>query len=149
MSAKLRLDQVDRALAGVGPNLPPLPPGGWLKTVREALGMTIRQLAARMGVPHTLVVQAERNEARDRITLAQLRRFAEALDCDLRYVLVPRTPLRDRIEQQAKAVARRQVAPVAHTMALEAQETRDTYTQSQIEDVTADLLRGTWSRLWD
>lgn len=149
MLANLRLDQVDRALSTVGSDIPPPPPGGWLKAVREALGMTIRQLAARMGIPHSLVVQAERNESNDRITLAQLRRFAEALDCELRYVLVPRTPLRDRIDQQAEAVARRQVAPVAHTMALEAQETRDSYTRSQIDDVKDELLRGRWSRLWD
>lgn len=149
MSTVLRLDQVDRALSNAGSNIPPPPPGGWLKAVREALGMTIRQLATRMGVPHTLVLQAERNESNDRITLMQLRRFAQALDCELRYVLVPRTSLRDRVDSQAEAVARRDVMPIAHTMALEAQETRDSYTRSQIEQVKGELLRGRWSRLWD
>jgi len=111
--------------------------------------MTIRQLATRMGVPHTLVLQAERNESSDRITLMQLRRFAQALDCELRYVLVPRTSLRERVDSQAEAVARRDVMPIAHTMTLEAQETGASYTRSQIEQVKAELLRGRWSRLWD
>ena len=128
----------------------PVPPrGGWIKAIREAIGMTTRQLAERLGLAQPTVVDAEKNEAAGRITLSQLRRLAGALDCELRYVLVPRIPLAERVDAQAERKAREQVASVAHTMALEAQGTDSEFQRRQIDEVKDELLRGRRSRLWD
>lgn len=149
-TADLRLDQVDRALASPAASaLPPVPPTGWLRAVRQALGMTSRQFARRAGLSLTATLAAERNEASGAISLAQLRRMAAALDCELRYVLVPRAPLRTRVEQRAEDIARRQVDAVSHTMALEAQDAGADFAARQIADVKAELLRGRRARLWD
>ncbi len=65
------------------------PRGGWLRAIRQALGMTTRQLARNVRVSRASVSEAERAESRSDITLTTLRRHAAALDCELVYVLLP------------------------------------------------------------
>ena len=69
------------------------PVHGWVKAIRQALGMTTAQLARRMGIRQPSVVALEQSEVRGTIELATLRRAAEALDCTLVYVLIPNKPL--------------------------------------------------------
>lgn len=125
------------------------PRGGWLKAIRTALGITTRQFAARVGLAHSTIVEAEQGEGAGTISLNQLRRLADALDCDLRYVLVPRTPLAARIDAQAESKARERVASIAHTMALEAQGTGSEFHKQQVAEAKDELLRGRRSKLWD
>ncbi len=66
------------------------PKEGWVRSLRKALGMSSPQLAKRLGISKSQTSQMERMEAEDRITLKQLRRVADSLDCDLIYALVPR-----------------------------------------------------------
>lgn len=143
----LRLHQLDDALRVS--SLPTPPRDGWLKAVRNALGMTTRQLAARLGLAQATIVQAEQSEAAETISLAQLRRLADALGCDLRYVLVPRTPLAKQVDVQAERKARERVSSISHTMALEAQRSGSEFEQRQVAAVKDELLRGRRSRLWD
>src|SRR5205814_3836994 len=69
------------------------PVRGWIKAVRESLGMTTAQLAKRLKVKQPTVVKMEQSEAKGTIELATLRRVAEALDCTLVYAFVPNKPL--------------------------------------------------------
>jgi predicted DNA-binding mobile mystery protein A len=146
----LKLRQLDATLGRLAASTMPAPPrSGWLKAIREALGITTRQLAGRVGLSHSTIVESEQGEAAETISLAQLRRLADALGCDLRYVLIPRTPLYEQVDAQAERKARERVAAVAHTMALEAQHTGSEFEQQQIAAVKDELLRGRRSRLWD
>src|SRR4029079_14724254 len=71
------------------------PPKGWIRAIRDALGMTGVQLASRLGVrPQTLNL-IEKSEAEGTIQLKTLRRAAEALDCTLVYALVPKGSLEE------------------------------------------------------
>ncbi|MBI2225187.1 MAG: helix-turn-helix domain-containing protein [Betaproteobacteria bacterium] len=107
-SNKLRLEQMDAILGDLKVRaLPPAPAGGWLRAIRQALGMTTRQLAARVGVQLSTLLTAERNEAAGTIGLNQLRRVAAALDCEVRYVVVPREPLKKRLEKRAEEKSRK------------------------------------------
>ena len=38
------------------------PPKGWIRAIRDALGMTISQLAKRIGVAHTRIIAIEKDE---------------------------------------------------------------------------------------
>lgn len=146
----LILHQVGQALASIERDaLPPAPPSGWIRAIREALGMTARQLAARVGVSLSTLLGAEKNEVAGTISLNQLRRVAAALDCELRYVLVPREPLRARLDRRAEEIARARVTGVAHSMALEAQDAGAQSRTLQIAELKEELLRGRRSRLWD
>jgi|SRR5580698_4406105 predicted DNA-binding mobile mystery protein A len=99
------------------------PPHGWIRAVREALGMSAAVLAARLGITAGAVTRLEQSEAANRIQLDTLRRAADALGCDLVYLLVPRRPLDAVVRDRARELARRQIAAVEQTMRLEDQAT--------------------------
>jgi predicted DNA-binding mobile mystery protein A len=84
----------------------------------------------------------------DRITLGQLRKLADGLDCELVYALVPRRPLTDVVQERARAIAMEEVGSVAHTMGLEDQRPGGERLRKQVERRTDELLRGRWSNLW-
>src|ERR1017187_6936977 len=87
------------------------PVRGWIKAIREALGMSTAQLAKRLGVKQPSVVAIEQSEAKGTIELATWRRGAEALDCTLVYAFVPKKPLELIIRDRARAFARRRREP--------------------------------------
>jgi predicted DNA-binding mobile mystery protein A len=75
-----------------------------------------------MKTNRSLIVQQEKAEADDRITLKSLRAFANALDCDLVYAFVPRAGnLQELVDARARAAAKTNVLGVEHSMALENQ----------------------------
>jgi predicted DNA-binding mobile mystery protein A len=121
------------------------PPRGWVRAVREALGMSTAVLAGRLGTTAGAVTRLEQSEAADRIRIDTLRGAANALGCDLVYVLVPRRPLSTVVRDRARQLARAQVAATEQTMRLEDQATGDT---TEMEDqITEQLLArgGLWS----
>jgi predicted DNA-binding mobile mystery protein A len=122
------------------------PPRGWIRAVREALGMSGAALGGRLGVTAGAVTRLEQSEAADRIRLDTLRRTADALGCDLVYVLVPRRPLTTVVRQRARELAHTQIAAVEQNMRLEDQATGAT---KEMEDqLTEELIErgGLWSQ---
>lgn len=125
------------------------PSRGWIKAIREALGMTTAQLASRLGVSQPRVVAIEKAEAQKAITLASLERTAHALDCRLVYTLVPRKPLDELVEDRAKAKAKQRLQWTSHSMALEAQTVTSTDQEEQLKRLTKKLLEKAGSELWE
>jgi predicted DNA-binding mobile mystery protein A len=119
----LRLKQLDRALAPFRPAASAARPvKGWVRAIREAMGISSADLARRMGTSRQLSLQQEKAEAEDRITLKSLRTLANALDCDFVYALVPRADsLEDLMSNRARMQAKKNVLGVEHSMALEDQ----------------------------
>lgn len=125
------------------------PPRGWIKAIREALGMTTAQMARRLGVSQPRVVAIEQAEAKGSITLETLERAAHALDCRVVYALVPQKPLEATVEDQAHRVARKRLQSTSHTMALEAQSVEKQDQAAQIERLSRQLQERSSSSLWD
>jgi len=119
----LRLKQLDRALEPYrAAREVPRPSKGWIRTIRQALGISSGELARRLGTSRQLPLQLEKGEAEDRVTLKSLRAAANALDCDLVFALVPRAgSMQELIENRARAEAKNRVLGVEHWMALENQ----------------------------
>jgi predicted DNA-binding mobile mystery protein A len=119
----LRLKQLDRALEPYrAAREVPRPSKGWMRSIRQALGVSSGELARRLGTSRQLPLQLEKGEAEDRITLKSLRAAANALDCDLVYALVPRAgSMQELIESRARTEAKNRVVGVEHSMALEDQ----------------------------
>ncbi len=119
----LLLKQLDRSLEPYrAARVVPRPPNGWIRALRQGLGVSSGELARRMGTSRQLPLQLEKSEADDRITLRSLRAIAGALDCDLVYALVPRAnSLQESIESRALSEAKARVLRVEHSMALEDQ----------------------------
>lgn len=73
----------------------------WVDYVRLGLGMSLVQLASRLGLAQSSVSQSIRLEKEGRITIEKLREVADAMDCDLVYGLVPRKKMEDIVRDQA------------------------------------------------
>lgn len=145
----LLLKQVDESLrAWREAELPRPPKGGWARTIRSALGMSTAALARRLGIAASSVRQLEKSEADGAITLRSLEKLADALNCDVRYALVPRKPLPEVLLDRARDVAKSNVDPVAHTMALEAQGVSEEHRHREIEIWARHILRGSRRDLW-
>ena len=67
------------------------PHRGWIRAVRDALGMSTTELARRLGVSQQRVTALEQGELRLSIQLNTLKRVANALDCELVYAQVPKS----------------------------------------------------------
>ena len=63
---------------------------GWVRSVRQAVGLPVGELARRLGVKRREVFRLESSERNERIGLGKLRKAAEALNCVLVYGVVPR-----------------------------------------------------------
>jgi predicted DNA-binding mobile mystery protein A len=153
MKAKeLRLLQMDAVLQDAASHpLPPRPPAGWLRSIREALGMTSAVLGERLGMTASGARKLEQAEAADAITLSTLRRVAEALDCELQYAIVPRRPLRQMRWQQALRLAEQWQQRSSRTMALEAQPiaSPSAAADERLKALAEEILRTSGTRLWD
>jgi predicted DNA-binding mobile mystery protein A len=113
--------------------------GGWIHALRQALGLSAAALGRRMSLAQQSVVQLEENEKIGAITLASLRRAAEALDAELIYAIIPRKNLRDTISERARELAKERVAPVAQSMQLEAQGISDKELSERIAELAREL----------
>ena len=122
------------------------PARGWIKAIREALGMTTAQLAKRLGVRQPSVVGLERSEEKGSIELASLRRVAEALNCSLVYALVPNQPLETTVRARARALLLRRRLPIEHTMVLEDQGVGEPVTERELDDFVRETSP---RRFWD
>jgi len=126
-----------------------VPRGGWVRAVREALGMSAAQLAARLNVTRQTIRDLEQSEATGKITVDSLNKLASAMGCRVIYALVPEKPLDEMQRERAKKIADSLVMPVSHSMKLEAQSISERDEQRQKDRVVRKLLAGNPRKLWD
>jgi predicted DNA-binding mobile mystery protein A len=131
----LRTRQLDRSLQPfLAARAISRPERGWLRAIREAIGVSASELARDMGTTRSLPLLLEKSEAENTITLKSLKAAANALDCELVYALVPRAgSIEELANQRFRTEARKYVADVEHSMALENQAAGHTEEAEQIE----------------
>jgi predicted DNA-binding mobile mystery protein A len=141
-------ERLDERLASAKPTeqLQP-PPRGWIRAIRDSIGMTGAQLGTRLGTTRQNVDKLEKAEASGAIQLQTLRKVAEALDMEFVYALVPRTSLDDMVRSRARRLAQRAIGRVSQTMKLEAQDTGTRDLEQRIDEYIRDELsdRELWS----
>ena len=143
--------QLDRRFADLKPfaDAAVRPARGWIRAIRDGLGMTTAQLAMRMGVKQPRIIELEIGEANGKITMQSLERAAEALGCRLVYALVPIKPLTESIETRAKLLARRRLDSIEQSMRLEDQGVADKARREEgVQRLIGELMRKP-ARLWD
>jgi predicted DNA-binding mobile mystery protein A len=142
--------QLDRRFSALDmASLAPRPSRGWVRAIRDALGLTVRQFGARLGKSHSTVVALEQGEVAGTLTLAGLQRAAEALDCTLHYVLVPNRPLSEMVQDRAPMMAEARLVRIHHTMRLENQALSEADLAAERDRLTDDYARHGGRRLWD
>ena len=137
--ARQRLDERLAFLKPANRLVPP--PKGWIRAIRDALGMTGPQFAARLNVTPQSVGDIEKSEAAGSIQLKTLSRAAEALGCTLVYALVPKMSLEDTVQMRARRIALAELQRVAHTMKLEDQGVGDADLEARIEAYLRDVIK--------
>lgn len=125
------------------------PQRGWVRALRDALGITGEQLAKRLGVSQPRIIKLEQAEVDGSLTLASLKTAAEAMNCTLVYALVPNAPLEDVLRHRAEIVADKQLKQTHHTMKLENQGLSTKELHKQRERLIEKYLEGNPRRLWD
>ncbi|MBC8089383.1 MAG: mobile mystery protein A [Phycisphaerae bacterium] len=137
--ARLRLDARLSPLRD-NKNATAVPRGGWLRAVRKALGMSMDDVAERLGITRSSVARMESSEQRETIQLDTLRRVARAMDCELAYVLIPKASLEQTVKKQRNKAAQQLSDKVRVHMALEGQEARDPSLDQWRLDRAAELV---------
>jgi predicted DNA-binding mobile mystery protein A len=146
---QLQIRQLDKQLERWrSPSKSPVPRGGWLRAIRHALGMSTSQFARRLDISQPRVLKLEKAEMDGSVTLASLRKAAEALGCEFVYAIVPREPLETMVHRQADHVARAELKSVSHSMALEKQHTGKKVESQQLKTLRERLITGPRRRLW-
>jgi predicted DNA-binding mobile mystery protein A len=141
------LDQRFKALRPLARN--PRPSKGWIRAIRDALGMTSAQLAHRIGVSQPRVIELEKSEASGTVTLNTLQRAAEALGCRLVYALVPDKSLEETVLERANQLAQQKLTAVQQTMRLEDQSVRSKKANDDVRRQFVEVLLKHPARLWD
>lgn len=124
------------------------PRDGWIKSIRQALGMTAAQLGKRLRMSPQSVLALEKREVAGSITLATLEKAAQALDCRVRVLFIPNHGIEETVYQRAMDRARDERNRIVHTMGLEGQGT------GVREALDLDKIAESWrtkrrTRLWD
>lgn len=136
---------LDKRLTALKPDGFGMPLRGWIRAIREALGMTSAQLARRMGVKQPTMVALEQSELKGTIQLASLRRAADAMNCTLVYALIPKGSLESIVHEQARKVARRRLRSVEHSMLLEEQNLPPADFEARLDALARELKpRSIW-----
>lgn len=141
--------QLERRLAPLRTMTLVPPPKGWMKAIRDSLGMTARQLASRMGVAPSRIPTIERAEVTGATTLRTLRQAAAAMNCTLVYAFVPIEPLDEMLRHRAVQKARKDITRLDHTMRLENQELLEPDLDAEEQRTISLILGGSLRGLWD
>ncbi len=123
---------------------------GWIQSIRLALGMSLRQLSERIGVSPSALNNFEKREQTEAISLASLKKVANAMDMELVYYLKPKQgSIYSTIQKQARIKALEILEQSNQTMKLENQETSIISQELEIERLTNEITSKRPLNLWD
>jgi predicted DNA-binding mobile mystery protein A len=146
--ARKQLDETLTRLAPLKKVIPP--PKGWIRAIRETLGMTGGQLAERLQTNKQRVSRIEQDEILDKLTLATLRGVADSLDCTLVYGLVPKHSLEQTIQDRATLLAQNRLTR-SHHLRLEktavSQEAQSEILETRVKDLVEEMPKALWEKL--
>jgi predicted DNA-binding mobile mystery protein A len=145
--ARQQLDKTLSDYAVLKQNAPPVK--GWIRAIREALGMSGKQLANRLKVSQPRIPRLEQDELSGVVSLKTMRQAAEAMDCVFVYAIVPRTTLEESVRAQARKVAEARAQRVSHSMLLEAQNLSDKEQRASLDAAVDELVREMPRELWE
>jgi len=142
----LKLRQVSAA-AKAGNPVPAEKIGRRLKDIRQALGMTQKQLAKRLKISQPLLSRIEDNAGS--CAVKTVAGVAAALECEFLCVISSRRTLEAMIREQAQIKAKKLVDRTFSNMALESQSPEDKAYAYQLKKLTDELAAAPGPELWE
>ncbi len=147
----LQLQQLDAKMKAIDlmRNTVP-PPSGWIRAIRQAIGMSLEQLGRKTGGSKQTILAMENREKLGSVTINTLREAAAAMDMELVYGFVPKDGSLDALlQRRAKEMAATIVGMASQTMQLEGQGISDERLQRAIKERAKEILDQTPKILWD
>lgn len=144
----LRRTQLDEFFKGLKALNLRAPKKGWVKEIREALGMSMQDLASRLGTIKQRIERIEKDEVSKKVTLESMKRVGAAMNCDFVYFFVPRTCLQATLKEQAVRAAEQITRNVSQTMDLEAQGTSDRSKSELISTLADEMILKEDRKIW-
>jgi predicted DNA-binding mobile mystery protein A len=126
-----------------------VPTKGWIRAIRDTLGMTGLQLAKRLDVHQQRIARLEQDEKLGKVTLNTMKKAAAALDCVFVYGIVPKESLEQMVRHQAEKVARKRMARSNQMMRLEKQELSEQEKAKAIQYLIDNIIETAPKSLWD
>ena len=148
---QLIIEQLDKKLQKYSViNIADIPPRGWVYSIRTALGMSLNQLATRLGKSIPTVKEIEEREENKNITLNKLIEVANVFNMQFVYAFIPKeSSLEKIIEKRAQEIAQKIVMRTSHSMELEDQKNRDERLEKAIKDRAEKIKQEMPRYLWD
>lgn len=126
-----------------------IPQQGWIKTIREALGLSTKQLGKKTGLDQSRISRLENAEKDGNLKLSSLRKIAEGLNMKFIYGFVPEATLQQTVRVQAKKIALKRLAQLSDTMRLEKQGLSREEQEKALEDMIEKILIDQPKNFWD
>jgi predicted DNA-binding mobile mystery protein A len=127
-----------------------IPEGGWLKAIRVSLGMSLAQLATRLGRTPVTVREIEEREASKAVSLKKLIEVGDALGLRFVYGFVPKAgTLEHMVRERAYMLAGRIVRQKAPPLLYELRKYGGTRLRRMIEEKADELRREMPKSFWD
>jgi predicted DNA-binding mobile mystery protein A len=117
-----------------------IPETGWIKSIREALGMSAKDVAKKVGIDQSRISRLENAEKNGNVKLSSLQRIAMGLGMDFVYGFVPKNTLETLVREQALKIAKEKMKRLSHTMHLELQELNDEEKENALKDMIDKIL---------
>ncbi|WP_438946854.1 mobile mystery protein A [Sediminibacterium sp.] len=151
MKNKLQLQQLNEKMEKlIGLEHLSVPPIGWIKAIRNAIGMSMEQLGKKLSITKQAVMDIEKREKVGAITIKSMQEIAKAMDMKFVYGFVPNADsLEQLIEKRALEIATKIVQRTSTTMKLEDQVNSKTRIESAIKERAAEIINKTPKILWD
>ena len=127
-----------------------VPPIGWIKAIRNGIGMSMEQLGKKLSITKQGVMDIEKREKEGAITIKSMQEIAKAIDMQFIYGFVPDAGSLDQmIEMRALEMARKIVQRTSTTMKLEDQVNSKERIEKAIKERAAEIINKTPKILWD
>jgi len=127
-----------------------MPPTGWIKAIRLALGMSMQQLGNKLSITKQSIHDIEKREKDGSITIKLLKELGRALDMQLVYGFVPNDGSLDAlIEKRAVKLATKIVLRTSNSMKLEDQQNSKKRIEKAIKERVAEIKNEMPKILWD
>lgn len=127
-----------------------LPPTGWIKAIRTAIGMSQQQMGKQLSITKQSVQELEDRDKNGSMTIKSLREVANAMEMQLVYGFIPKDgSLEKLIDRKARELAIQIVKRTSNTMKLEDQENSKRRIEKAIQERTTAIKNEMPKILWD
>ena len=127
-----------------------VPPIGWIKAIRNGIGMSMEQLGKKLSITKQGVMDIEKREKEGAVTIKSMQELAKALDLKFVYGFVPNAgSLEQMIETRALEIATKIVERTSTTMKLEDQANSKERVEKAIKERASEIINRTPKILWD